>query len=535
MEATSGVREVFPVSESGGSQARAGDPSLLRDRPATISGLSDRGENDPHVKLAKARLGRSIRGKWTLDALLGVGGTAAVYAATHRNGSRVAIKMLHPAVATEEAKRRFLREGYLANSVGHPGVVQVLDDDEAEDGSMFLVMELLEGESLESYASRRVQLAPGDALAIGEQVLEVLAVAHAKGILHRDVKPENVFLCTSGRVKLLDFGIARLHEASRSALTTHHGFLLGTPAYMAPEQARGDWDIVDGRTDVWSVGATLFRVLTGRTVHQGSSHFEVLMQATTTPAPRVREIAPQVPELVASLVDRALAFRMEERWSSAEDMLERLRSVHRSLGYAASSRLLQKIAAELIVRNGLRRPSSGMHAEVDRTAIDLAGSPDPDADEPTRVASMTGRGHSPFRSRLFEVTVDIDVDVDESEDVSPAPSAFPSPSSKPTSVATVRHAPPADLDARAYPSIFDDTGDATGVVPPKPARAESSISEPDETVPDVPRMSPLPSEPRRIAPIEHPRQRAHRSTIAWWGLALLSVAALIAVLIGRWR
>src|SRR5690606_31448004 len=100
---------------------------------------------------------------------------------------------------------------------------------------------------------------------------EVLVAAHAKGIVHRDVKPENVFLCADGRVKLLDFGIARLVEGAQGA-ATRHGFLLGTPAYMAPEQARADWDQVDARTDVWAVGASMFRVLSGRTVHVGATH-----------------------------------------------------------------------------------------------------------------------------------------------------------------------------------------------------------------------------------------------------------------------
>ena len=168
---------------------------------------------DVTLHRANARLGMVLREKWRLQALLGVGGMAAVYAATHaNNGKRVALKVLHAELASNpEVKSRFLREGYVANKVEHPGSVQVLDDDTAEDGSPFLVMELLEGVTLEEHRER----APGGVLSsaevviIGERILDVIAVAHEKGIVHRDIKPDNIFLTSNGVVKLLDFGIAR--------------------------------------------------------------------------------------------------------------------------------------------------------------------------------------------------------------------------------------------------------------------------------------------------------------------------------------
>src|SRR5262249_31230490 len=155
------------------------------------------------------------------DRLLGIGGMAAVYAATHRNGSRGAIKMLHTEMSIDaEVKRRFLREGYVANAVDHPGTVKVLDDDTAEDGSVFIVMELLEGETLEARADRQGgRIPPGELLPLIDQLLDVLAAAHARGVVHRDIKPENVFVTTAGAVKLLDFGIARLRRGQGSMAT----------------------------------------------------------------------------------------------------------------------------------------------------------------------------------------------------------------------------------------------------------------------------------------------------------------------------
>lgn len=150
---------------------------------------------------SQGRVGTVIQGKWQIDARIGSGGMATVYAATHRNGNRAAIKMLHTQLSREQTVRnRFLREGYVANAVGHPGVVQVIDDGVTEDGAVFLVLELLEGETIEA---RRLRLGGKlpieEALSIADEALDALAAAHEKGIVHRDVKPENVFLTMNGK------------------------------------------------------------------------------------------------------------------------------------------------------------------------------------------------------------------------------------------------------------------------------------------------------------------------------------------------
>jgi eukaryotic-like serine/threonine-protein kinase len=271
-------------------------------------------------------VGFVLRQKWRLDALLGVGGMAAVYAATHRNGKRGAVKMLHLELSTnEDARRRFLREGYVANAVGHPGAVSVLDDDIAEDGSVFLVMELLEGHTVEARAASRPgsRLDPGEVLAITDQLLDILAAAHGKGIVHRDIKPENLFLTGAGQVKVLDFGLARLNDRSSGASgqrLTVSGSAMGTPAFLPPEQALGNWDAVDARTDLWAVGATMFTLLTGHLVHEADNLNKLLLASMTQPARPVASVEPSVPPVVAAIFDRALAFERADRWPDAVAM-----------------------------------------------------------------------------------------------------------------------------------------------------------------------------------------------------------------------
>lgn len=278
---------------------------------------------------AAARVGRTVQDKWRLDALLGVGATAAVFAATHKNKSRVAIKWMHPALsASPERVATFLREGYVANSVSHPAVVRVFDDG-TEDGAPFLVAELLEGETL---AERRVRaggtLPTEEVAAACDTLLDALAVAHAKGVLHRDVKASNLFRETSGAVRVLDFGLASLApetEAPGDDLSATGDGLVGTPGMMAPEVSSGRRDLVDARSDLWSVGATALFLLTGRFVHEAKTSQELIARVATQPVRPAREVAPELDAPVAAWLDRALAFSRNERFASAEAMRAALR------------------------------------------------------------------------------------------------------------------------------------------------------------------------------------------------------------------
>lgn len=272
------------------------------------------------IAAAERRVGETVCGKWHLDRVIGVGGMAAVYEATHRNRNRVAIKLLHPVLSLDEGTRhRFLREGYVANTIRHSGAVQVLDDDTTEDGAAFLVMELLRGESVEERMHRKGgALEVHEALSIVEQLLDVLEAAHDQNVIHRDIKPDNLFLTEEGKLKVLDFGIARLHQGNTRA--TKVGSFMGTPAFCAQEQARGRWDEVDHRTDLYSVGATLFTCVSGTHVHEAETPSEQLALAIGKRARSLREVMPNASSDLVELVDTSLAYDKEDRFQSARAM-----------------------------------------------------------------------------------------------------------------------------------------------------------------------------------------------------------------------
>lgn len=276
-------------------------------------------QDEPVV--AQRRLGAVLNGRWTLRELLAAGGSAWLYVAHDEQGNRVAVKILHSALAGyDEVRKRFVREARIADIIAHKGVVHVLDDGETEDGVPFLVLELLEGETLEQRAARKGGMLPlAEVMWAADQLLDILHAAHKKGVVHRDIKPENVFLTTSHQIKLLDFGIARLLDLLPSE-ATKVGTLLGTLDFMAPEQARGEVDKVGVQADLWSVGATMFRLLTGRRVHEEERIFEQIQATMSKAAPPLREVAPDVPEPIALMVDFALQFDAPRRWPNARAM-----------------------------------------------------------------------------------------------------------------------------------------------------------------------------------------------------------------------
>ncbi len=186
-------------------------------------------------------------------------------------------------------------------------------------------MELLAGETIEHRWRRKDRsLSPHEALSLVDQLLDTLAAAHGRGIVHRDLKPENMFLTRDGTVKVLDFGIARVRELS-TPQTTLAGSAIGTPAFMAPEQARGRWQDVDGRTDLWAVGATLYTLITGKFVHAGENAQETLALAATRPARSIAERRPDLHPSLIAFVDQALSYDMAARFPDATTMQHVLR------------------------------------------------------------------------------------------------------------------------------------------------------------------------------------------------------------------
>ncbi len=283
---------------------------------------------------ATLRIGSVLAGKWHLDALLGVGGSAAVFAATHKNRSRVAIKLMHRHLARHERQvERFLREGYVANSVDHAAVVRIFDDG-IDEGQPFLVIELLRGTTLEELRrARGGQLPFVELVAHLGELLDTLAIAHRAGVLHRDIKPSNLFVTESGALRVLDFGLATpadedmpTEDLSDSGAGDGDG-PIGTAGYMAPEQAAARSDLVDARTDLWAVGATALWMVSGRFVHDAKTTQELIARVATQPVRPVRELAPALAPDAARWVDRALTFSRSERFQSAQEMAAGLRAI----------------------------------------------------------------------------------------------------------------------------------------------------------------------------------------------------------------
>jgi eukaryotic-like serine/threonine-protein kinase len=287
-----------------------------------------------------SREGSVLAGKYRLDAELGRGGMGAVYRAYHlRVHKEFAVKVLHASVREHRSiASRFFLEAQAAGRIGHPGILDVYDVGEDDgDGSPFLVMELLRGEPLSALV-RRTRIDVDAACWIASEVLDVLHAAHEAGVIHRDVKPQNVFL-TEGlpakdrtrerRVKLLDFGIAKFQ--SEGSVLTRSGEIIGSPLYMSPEQARGEAEL-DPRADLWSVGAMLFEMLTGTCAHTASTPVAVLAKILTVPAPPPSTVNDEVPPEIDAIVGQALRIDREERFASAAAMRDAILDVRARRG-----------------------------------------------------------------------------------------------------------------------------------------------------------------------------------------------------------
>ncbi len=272
-------------------------------------------------------------GPYEISGPLGSGGMGEVYRARDTRLKRdVAVKVLPERLSRDpEALARFEREAVAVAALSHPGIVSIHDIGEA-DGVRFAVVELLEGESLRSVVLRG-PLPPARALEVAREVAEALASAHEKGIVHRDVKPENVFLTKDGHAKLLDFGLARVEDSASAeadgrfptAALTDADVLLGTVSYMSPEQARGL--PVDHRSDQFSLGVTLYELLSGRRPFCGASRADTLAAILREEPLPLSAAAPWVPAPVRWLVERCLAKDPAERWDTTRDLARELRTI----------------------------------------------------------------------------------------------------------------------------------------------------------------------------------------------------------------
>jgi serine/threonine-protein kinase len=298
---------------------------------------ADRQPKDP-------RVGRVLLQQYRLDSLIGEGGMGTVYRGHQLSVSRpVAIKLIAGKIAENpECVKRFRREAEAMAKLHHPNTVRLFDFGVADQGELFMVMELLEGGDLSEHLTRRGRLPPAEALDVTRQTLEALVEAHAVGIVHRDLKPANIFLARvhGGRsvVKVMDFGIAGIEQSAGGTKLTMAGAVMGTPAYMSPEQAQGK--LVDARSDLYSLGVVLFEMLTGKPPFEADSAVSLLLAQVATPPPRLLESSPGLSHGVAlqAFLDALLDKNPERRPAHAQAALARVDQLARELEPAGSGR-----------------------------------------------------------------------------------------------------------------------------------------------------------------------------------------------------
>jgi len=340
-------------------------------------------------------VGKVLADRYRILRLLGEGGMGQVYEAQHVNiNKRFAIKLLRPEiVANPEAVQRFRQEAWSASSIGHENIIEIDDFATLPSGSVYLAMEFLSGQSLAERMKMGPPLEVGEALDIFVQVAHGLSAAHDKGIIHRDMKPENVFLAArQGRtvVKILDFGIAKVSGAEGSHSLTRTGAIFGTPHYMSPEQALGK--PLDLRSDVYSVGVIMYEVFTGKVPFEAESFMGILTKHITAEPKRPSEVAASVPPEMEAVILRAMAKDLSQRYGSMEELANDLLEVMRAyaphlltpsgqtpmLPTRTPSQPMRTPSAQMHVSSGSRPPiaptmvaPSGAHAKQQRTPSGL--------------------------------------------------------------------------------------------------------------------------------------------------------------------
>ncbi len=268
------------------------------------------------------RLQAALADRYRLEREIGAGGMATVHLATDlRHERAVAIKVLRPELAASLGAERFLLEIKTTAQLTHPNILPLLDSGEA-DGLLYYAMPFVEGESLRTRLSREGQLPLVEALRVTREVADALGHAHSHGVIHRDVKPENILL-ESGHAVVADFGIARAVRAAGGERLTQTGFTVGTPEYMSPEQAAGNADL-DGRSDLYSLGCVLFEMLSGMVPYSGGTPLEILAKKLSEPAPRVSVGRKAAPGPVEAVLTKVLATRPEDRFATASDFVAAL-------------------------------------------------------------------------------------------------------------------------------------------------------------------------------------------------------------------
>ncbi len=326
---TSGSLGATAVSESAGS---VGVDSHADTVAVTGEGLAASLEEPPSLIDSGGNslddlIGTTLQERYKISHKIGQGGMGAVYEATHLAlGKKVAIKVLLDKYAAKDTVvARLEQEARLASSIGHDHIIDITDFGQTVTGRTFVVMEYLEGESLGACINREAPLSDARAIRICRQAASALGAAHDQGIIHRDVKPENVFLRRRGgkdSVKVVDFGISKTMRPDdgpdSSPRLTQTGMVLGTPLYMSPEQARGD-DNPDHRVDIYALGVILYECVTGEVPFRGTNYLNIVSQVISVDPKTPRELRPEIPIELEEVILRALAKEPEDRYQTMEE------------------------------------------------------------------------------------------------------------------------------------------------------------------------------------------------------------------------
>ncbi len=440
-------------------------------------------------------VGRLLDGRYRIEARIARGGMASVYRATDTRLDRtVAVKVMHAGLAEDEDfAQRFVREARAAARLAHPHVVAVHDqgsDSGPEGAAVFLVMEHVPGHTLRQVIREEAPLPPRRALALLEPVLQALAAAHRAGLVHRDVKPENVLLSDTGAVKVADFGLAKAVSADTQHTATS-GVLIGTVSYLAPELVvEGQ---VDPRIDVYAAGVVLYELLTGAKPHAGESPIQVAYQHVHTDVPAPSTLVPGLPDYVDALVARATARDRTLRPADAGVLLRHLHRVASALADGLDSD--PDLAADL--RPMVPHPETGELRPADEA---------PDPFDPVSVDQLLEPRETPFDVPEHDVTRPIAVAASDATTVVPRAAA---PDPAPDQEAT-------QLVARTRPRTPAADTEATPVVPLEPTRDSNPASAPASA-------SGAPTDPQEQQPRGAQRRR---------GLLLLVLALVLAVGLG---
>jgi len=369
---------------------------------STIPGAGGGGSSDGGPKP-----GDLIADRYQIERFIGRGGMAEVFAGLNvRTGKRVALKWIRPALATTtEALARFRREAVAAGRIHHPNVVTVFDVVEHKSAT-WLVMELLEGETLSEILNRVERMDAEEAVMLLIPAMRGVAAAHAHGVVHRDLKPDNIFICRSSdgprrEAKVLDFGVSKLSDEAggEQVSITVTGNLVGTPTYMAPEQVRGN-KVVDPRSDVYSLGVVLYQMLAGRPPFQGQVYSALMIEIATADPPRLRSFRPDLSSELEEIVHRAMARDLDRRFPDVTSFVHALENLIGIDSGQVVGRMQALHSEPIMLRTESAPPLAPQVTPIGNAAVAAAANLSRDETNTLEMARQRGR-----RIRLVAISV----------------------------------------------------------------------------------------------------------------------------------